>query len=141
MSTPIIALTASAFDEDKKKAKLFGLQGFIRKPFRESELFGEIGRTLGITYKYETDNTAVSDIGAAETDEMAIENLKKLPVNMLDNMLDAITKADMDFLIEIINDINPDYSDLIKYLKYLAGNYDYNKIQFLIQKAEYKKKD
>ena len=137
LSTPIIALTASAFDEDKKKAKLYGLQGYIRKPFRESELFGEIGKILGITYKYEADKIEISDFEEAETDENAIANLKKLPVNMLDNMLDAITKADMDSLLEVINSIDPVNSKLIKYLKYLAGNYDYNKIQQLIQKIEY----
>jgi len=137
ISTPIIALTASAFDEDKKKAKLFGLQGYIRKPFRESELFGEIGRTLGITYIYENLNTGLSDFGKAETDEMAVDKLKKQPVYILHNMLDAINKADMDCLLEIINNFNPEYSELIKYLKYLAGNYDYNKIQLLIQKAEF----
>jgi len=136
LSTPIIALTASAFDEDKKKAKLYGLQGYIRKPFRESELFGEIGKILGITYIYEADKIEISDFEEAETDENAIANLKKLPVNMLDNMLDAITKADMDSLLEVINSIDPINSKLIKYLKYLAGNYDYNKIQVLIQKAE-----
>ncbi|MCX6269611.1 MAG: response regulator, partial [Bacteroidetes bacterium] len=52
-STPIIALTASTFEDELKKIDSFGLQGYIRKPFREDELFNTIGNILGIKYIYE----------------------------------------------------------------------------------------
>ena len=37
-TTPIIALTASAFEEEQEKTKLLDLNGYIRKPFRENDL-------------------------------------------------------------------------------------------------------
>lgn len=43
--TPIVALTASAFEDERKK-----MQGYIQKPFRENELFGTLGKILDLKY-------------------------------------------------------------------------------------------
>ncbi len=44
---PIIALTASAFEEDKSEILSAGFDDFIRKPFREAEIIESIGIHLG----------------------------------------------------------------------------------------------
>ncbi len=49
---PIIAVTASAFQEDRGKALEAGVDAYLRKPFKESELFECIGSCLGIEYVY-----------------------------------------------------------------------------------------
>ena len=43
---PIIAMTANAFDEDKKKATLSGMNGHISKPINFELLFNEIKKQL-----------------------------------------------------------------------------------------------
>ncbi len=50
---PIIAVTASAFMEDRQKALDAGADAYLRKPFKEHELFQYIDYCLGVRYVYE----------------------------------------------------------------------------------------
>ena len=45
-ATPIIAMTANAFEEDKQKAAEAGMDGFAAKPINMPQLFGELNRVL-----------------------------------------------------------------------------------------------
>jgi PAS domain S-box-containing protein len=49
----IIAVTASAFQEDMQKSLDAGADAYLRKPFKEHELFECIGSCLGVKYVYE----------------------------------------------------------------------------------------
>ena len=50
---PIIAVTASAFSEDRTRALEAGADLYLRKPFKEQELFESIGSCLDVHYVYE----------------------------------------------------------------------------------------
>jgi len=50
--TPIIAVTASAFEEQRDEVLAAGCDEFLRKPFRDAELFELIGRHLKLDYVY-----------------------------------------------------------------------------------------
>ncbi|NVN93926.1 MAG: PAS domain S-box protein [Bacteroidetes bacterium] len=135
--TPIIALTASAFEEDKEKAKKYGLQGYIRKPFRENELFIAIAKTLDIKYIY--DEESQSEQKSYINDELAIaQDIAKIPNRLILKLLDAIAVADLDLLIELINSIEIDNSELVEHLRSLANNYDYDYLQQILSKREIK---
>lgn len=47
--TPIIALTASVMDEDRRAATQAGMDGFATKPLDRHELFEEMARVLALT--------------------------------------------------------------------------------------------
>ncbi len=49
---PIIAVTASAFEEDRQKILAQGASDFIRKPLRDQELLDKIGQQLNVSYVY-----------------------------------------------------------------------------------------
>ena len=44
---PIVAMTANAFDEDRKKALACGMDGFLSKPIVIEELISTLQNSLG----------------------------------------------------------------------------------------------
>jgi len=62
---PIIALTASVLDEDRRAATEAGMQGFVTKPVDVAVLNREIARVLGI----KTQRTPTDFVAAAKSDE------------------------------------------------------------------------
>jgi PAS domain S-box-containing protein len=133
MNTPIIALTASAFEEDQKKTKLLKMQGYIRKPFRENDLFNTIGKILGIKYIYEED-ALFSEERYVYDDEEIVQDIAKIPDALISTMQHAVSVADLDQLLEIIDDFEPEYDQLSKYLRRLIDTYDYAHLQLILNR-------
>lgn len=44
---PILAMTANVFEDDRQECVAAGMDGFVEKPIRAEELFGEMQRCLG----------------------------------------------------------------------------------------------
>ncbi|MCK9411563.1 MAG: PAS domain S-box protein [Prolixibacteraceae bacterium] len=133
--TPIVALTASTFEDELKKIQELGMQGYIRKPFRENDLFNTIGKILGINYIYEnvieTERTNYSH----DTEAIALA-IKKIPNSMLLKMQNALDVADLDLLVQLINTMEADNSELSKLLLNLATDYDYDQLQGILHIKE-----
>lgn len=51
---PILALTASAFEEDRAAILALGCSDIEYKPIQEERLLAAIGRLLGANYEYQT---------------------------------------------------------------------------------------
>lgn len=133
-NTPVIALTASAFEEEKGRANMADLQGYIRKPFRENDLFSTIGKVLGIKYVYEDDNTA--EYESLYIKDSFGEDIADVDVNILKQMSDAIDVADMDNLIKLIKKIEPVKPELSRHLLALAKDYGYDKLRLILRKKD-----
>ena len=54
-ATTIIALTASAFEEDRQKVLDAGCDDFVRKPFRTQQLLAKISEHLDVRFVYTED--------------------------------------------------------------------------------------
>ncbi len=131
--TPIVALTASTFADERNKIDSIGVQGYIHKPFRENELFHTVGKILGVKYLYEEE--VILD-GPKYTNELASLTLAKLPKRLVAQMSEAISVADLDQLIKLISSIeqaNPDFAD---YIRILANNYDYDHLQKIFKQKK-----
>ena len=59
-ATVIIALTASSLDEERDLADSAGCDAFIRKPFREAEIFDSIEKYLGQGYVCQEPSNSLS---------------------------------------------------------------------------------
>jgi len=63
-TTKILAVTSSAFDEERSAILAIGCDDFIRKPFRQEEIFAKLAHHLGVRYLY--DHAEQSPIRRAE---------------------------------------------------------------------------
>jgi CheY-like chemotaxis protein len=129
--TPIVALTASTFEDERKRIEALKMQGYIRKPFKDSDLFNTIGKILSIKYIYEDDILPPANDVNAE-DIVIDENIAQLPDKLVTEMLDAIAVADLDQLMKLISSIEPDYPQFAQQLLVLAKNYNYNNLEQIL---------
>ncbi|HEY9609719.1 response regulator, partial [Allocoleopsis sp.] len=131
-ATAIIALTASAFEEERAVVLSAGCDDFLRKPFREADIFEMMHKHIGVRYIYDepTDSTpAKTDIQNVLTKEA----LAAVPIELLTNLSQAARLCDMeeiDSYIEKIRSYNPTLSDT---LATLANEFQYSQIMALIQ--------
>jgi DNA-binding response OmpR family regulator len=98
--TPIIAVTASAFEENRQEALEAGADDFLGKPFREAELFAKLQTHLGLTYLYE------DELPEAPPDRpLAKADLAGLPAALLTSLREAVLEADYQRILEGIAQI------------------------------------
>ncbi len=136
---PIIALTASTFEDERKRIEALKMQGYIRKPFRESDLFNTIGKTLNIKYIYEDelqDTTSKIDATDKGSNDSVLGNLSD---SFIKEMQSAISIADFDKMIMLISGIEKEYPTISHKLMEMANNYEYRQIEEILQKE--RKKD
>ena len=106
--TKLLAISASAFDEERAQALAVGCDDFLRKPFRETELLEMMGRHLDLEFQYAD---AVPGTAAALPQEaIGHERLRALPEPLRYQLQDAVLQLDMQrttTLAEQITEIDP----------------------------------
>jgi len=135
--TAIIALTASSFDEERDLATTAGYNGFIRKPFREAEIFDTIEKHLGVDYVCEEPLESPSqEVEGDKQEALTPELLGALPPSILANLERDIIRINLEGVyhkIEKIRGFDPDIADS---LTAWVDNFEYSKILNLIQLAK-----
>jgi PAS domain S-box-containing protein len=135
--TKIIALTASAFEEDKIKAFERGCDDFVRKPFRETEIFKMVQKHLGVDYVFEEDGKYRQ---SPTTRHLSAEDLHSLmatlPVGLVTKLAEAADSCDADRIDLIIDDIRIKSVPLSDALESLSAKFAYDEILTLVNKAK-----
>jgi CheY-like chemotaxis protein len=128
--TVIIALTASAFEEDPATARAAGCNDFVRKPIRMPEVFAKLREHLGVVYTHEAPGPA----SAAEP-ALAPDALARLPAPWLAALQAACMQADLDELRALIAKISAEAPATAEALDDLARRFNYDRILELTQVA------
>jgi PAS domain S-box-containing protein len=124
-SPKIIAVTASAMDENRQELMAIGADDFISKPFREAELFQKIQAHLGVKYVYaEHASIAAHD----EFAEVTPQSLADIPADLIDLMREAVVAADLDQLLATIREVETHDSGAAAGLRGLAERFQYQKL-------------
>jgi CheY-like chemotaxis protein len=136
-ATVIIALTASAFEEEREKVQLEGCDDFVRKPFREEEIFDILAKHLGVRFNYETVELPPGsfDFSDARQDVQLTGALAELPASMLVDLRAATIEADLNRILELIDQMALQNPALAGLLAELARNFEYKRLLMVIDKA------
>ncbi|MBW3596026.1 MAG: PAS domain S-box protein [Planctomycetes bacterium] len=129
----IIAVTASAMDENRAELMEIGADDFIGKPFREAELFQKIHAHVGVEYVYaEHPPDAVPETAA----ELTAESLANWPPELIDPLREAVLTADLDELLAKIQEIESRDPRIAQALRRLAEGFQYQKLLDLFGPGE-----
>jgi PAS domain S-box-containing protein len=126
--TAIIVLTASSFEDGRKDMAAIGVDGYIRKPFRESELFENLARCLNIQYVYAEEAGGSLAQPSAATATPSAEALSHLPKSLVQDLRAAASGANLKSLLALIRQVETHDAQAAEGLRELAARYDYEAI-------------
>ena len=134
IDTKIIALTANAFEDDRLKAIRHGSNDFVRKPFRESEIFEMLHKHLGVRYVYEEEQEDLKPtlLNEKANDRKLTVYINNLPQEIIVRLEEATELSDTAMIDQVIEDIRIEDAQLAGVLSELAANFAYDKILALI---------
>ena len=118
----IIAVTASALDENRQELLGIGADDFIGKPFQEVELFQKIRDHLGVEYLYADDEVP------EEATDLTPESLAILKPELIHQMREAVLGADLDQLLAKIQEAEPLAPEVARGLRSLAERFEYQEL-------------
>jgi CheY-like chemotaxis protein/anti-sigma regulatory factor (Ser/Thr protein kinase) len=139
-ATVVIALTASALEEDRALILSEGCDDYIRKPFREAELFGALQKHLGVRFRYDEVAPAagpVSDAAlAGPRGEVGVaERLRALPAEWMARLEQAVTLGSVDRISAAVDEIRGRDPWLAAVLGRLADDFEHDEILALIRQS------
>lgn len=131
--TPIIALSASAFEDDRQKFLSAGCDDFLRKPYREEEVFSKMAEHLGICYLYDDGAEQAEDGRGLKVDAA---DLEALPQDWVVRFRQAAAKGKAGDLLELLKRVRPDHSRVSDALARMVRDYEFSKIVALLEAGD-----
>jgi ammonium transporter, Amt family len=130
--TKIIALTASAMEEERANILATGCDDFLRKPFQSEELFSLMTKHLGVCYTYaETISPTKSELSLSQLDSNSFDSLSD---ELLLELQQSIMAIDLDKIEQILEKISEENQLLAQTINQYVSNFEYEHIlQLLLQ--------
>jgi len=136
---PIAAVTASAFEEDRRRIREAGADDFLRKPFRRTELLKKIGGLLGIELDPAGGIPAEPSgrRGPRECDDGAVrELLARLPRELRERLGSAVRDGDYFLLLELTDLVEETSVPLASELRAMAQGMEFRRLIELLGEEE-----
>jgi signal transduction histidine kinase/CheY-like chemotaxis protein len=132
-ATAIIALTASSLEEERAVVLSAGCDDFIRKPFRDTDIFDIMSKHIGVRYIYEDSR---DEISTRVPDLLTPTALAALPAELLANLEEAMLDLNIELIDSTVDEIRRHDPALGDALALLADEFEFEEILALIEKAK-----
>ncbi|MEG4067096.1 AAA family ATPase [Microcoleus sp. Pol11C2] len=129
--TAIVAITASSFEEEKAITLSTGCDDFIRKPFREANIFDALHKHIGVQFVFEELNAAPS-FTENEVNVLTTTAFSELPPDLVANLQQAISNLDLEQMQIVINQIREINQPLARASAACIKNFQYEQLLNLI---------
>ena len=123
----IIALTASSFEEERAAILAAGCDDFMRKPFKEQEIFEKIAEHLGAQFLTHEESASSDRLqpAALPKRDLTPEALTVMPVSWIEQLAQAALEGRSNSLNDLIESIPDAHSELAAALTHLVDNFEY----------------
>lgn len=123
-NTPvIIAVTASTFEDDRRRALDGDMDDFVAKPFHDVDILETLARHLSIDYV--TMDNARTPTPAALPIARDAEDLSQVPAQLLHALRSATVAAEYDRALELVTDLAATVPATAEELRRLVRSFDY----------------
>ncbi|MEL7078392.1 MAG: DUF3365 domain-containing protein [Cyanobacteria bacterium J06582_2] len=123
----IIALTASAFESKRAETTAAGCNDYLRKPFKENELFVKLQEHLGVKYIYQGDDNKTPAIENLSP-QLTSVSLQEMPRQWRLEFKQAAAELNEARLEELIRQIPQEHQSIVQPLTDLVSNFQFEKL-------------
>ena len=127
--TPLLAVSANAFDDVKTRCLEAGFDDFITKPFRMKHVLGLLERYLNLEWIYESQSFGLKEKPA--TGANLSQTLKLLPDERRLALLKQVNRGDVKGILkelELIEQLGSQFHPFTKELRTLARRFQINQL-------------
>jgi CheY-like chemotaxis protein/two-component sensor histidine kinase len=131
----IVAVTASAFIEQREEMLAAGLDDFVRKPYRPAEIFDCMTRHLGVRFIHKQDAQVAADLA------LSTSALASLPEAMRRELADGLILGDTEQLARLVLRIKQQDVELAQVLTRHVATFNYLPILNALETVDSNNKD
>ncbi|PZO55641.1 MAG: hybrid sensor histidine kinase/response regulator [Phormidesmis priestleyi] len=132
--TKIIALTASALEEERVNILAAGCDDLMRKPFHQEALFAKMAQHLGVCYRYEEMSPAAIAKPVGESDDLTVA-MMTMPLAWREQLCQAASQLKEKNVLALIADIPETYAYLQQAIALKVSNFDFDQIEAIAEKT------
>ncbi|WP_438006604.1 ATP-binding protein [Sorangium sp. So ce321] len=128
--TVVVAMTASAFEQNRSLAAEAGCDDFVSKPFRDADIFNLLTKHLGARFEHE-DRPAASSSKARAPAARSVDLARaaaELPPSLRKDLRRAATRLDAKAVQAAIEQFRPEDAELAGAVAELARGYRFDSI-------------
>ncbi|MEG5016861.1 MULTISPECIES: GAF domain-containing protein [unclassified Microcoleus] len=137
--TAIVALTASAFEEERQTILGAGCDDFMRKPFEAKILFAKMEELLGVRYIYEESVDAPldneSEISGVTSNQSVELQLSQMPLDWVEQISHAAHECCDEKIVKLIEEMPSQLAFSAQYLTTLVQDFLFDDIIEIAQSA------
>ena len=127
-STIIIALTASAFEEQRAKILDAGCDDFVAKPFTEGVIFDKLIQHLGVKFIFEDRDSVASNRDLDKNKTLSANDINKLAPELVSKINQAAIAVDSSQIEQLITEIPQAKQYIAQALTQMLNDYDFDGI-------------
>lgn len=133
---PIVAVTASAFANDREEIMDAGADAFLSKPCDEAELLELIGNLLKLEYEYEAAGEAVTPEAAPPAaGALSGDVLSRLPRELVRKLHDAANEGDFFVMLVLAEQVAEHDAGTAAILREMTQQYKFEQLIALLDEA------
>mgnify|MGYP003546421880 FL=1 len=135
--TIIIAITASAFEEQRAKILDAGCDDLVAKPFTEQVIFAKLTQHLGVKFIYQLESNQQLQLTNKSINNnaksLSFKDLADLSPTLINDLNQAAIAIDAEQIIQLMAQIPPTQQHIAQGISEMLNNYDFDGIINLTQ--------